>query len=304
MKIGIEKLRAIILEQLQQPQILTEGADPHMTKAVQAALNIVGISELTIGKLLKVDGDYGKNTENVVMEFQRNYIPGEDSVDGKVGPITAAVLQDEVHNVELETSRQKKLAVGGRKSGIPGDKSTGRRPIDRKDVRSPEEFGQDQEAVAAVIDVARDKSAFKHPMLAGAALGSILDNEGEVALVNALEDMAGPNQGRRAKVRAKMMEDNIRKVLARTSPSAMKRAKLQIFQRLKNLSFGVYKRTGIGVFEARYAPLDIAALKKRIAADKAELKLDEAVSGDPNWTVDATMRILQMIRDKRAVLSR
>lgn len=300
MKIGIEKLRAIILEQLQQPQILTEGADPHMTKAVQAALNIVGISELTIGKLLKVDGDYGKNTENVVIEFQRNYIPGEDSVDGKVGPITAAVLQDEVRKVAAEEAP----AIGGRKPGIPGDKSTGRRPIDRKDVRSPEEFGQDQEAVAAVIDVASDKSAFKDPVMAGAALGSILDNEGEVALVNALEDMAGPNQGRRAKVRAKMMEDNIRKVLARTSPSAMKRAKLQIFQRLKNLSFGVYKRTGIGVFEARYAPLDIAALKKRIAADKAELKLDEAVSGDPNWTVDATMRILQMIRDKRAVLSR
>jgi peptidoglycan hydrolase-like protein with peptidoglycan-binding domain len=293
MKIGIEKLRAIILEQLQQPQILTEGADPHMTKAVQAALNIVGISELTIGKLLKVDGDYGKNTENVVMEFQRNYIPGEDSVDGKVGPVTAAVLQDEVRKVAAE----KAPAVGERKPGIPGDKSTGRRPIDRKDVRSPEEFGQDQEAVAAVIDVASDKSAFKDPVMAGAALGSILDNEGEVALVNALEDMAGPNQGRRAKVRAKMMQDNIKKVLARTSPSVMKRAKEKHLQRLKNLSFGVYKRTGIGVFEPRYASLDIPG-------PTAELKLDEAVSGDPNWTVDATMRILQMIRDKRAVLSR
>ena len=293
MKIGIEKLRAIILEQLQQPQILTEGADPHMTKAVQAALNIVGISELTIGKLLKVDGDYGKNTENVVMEFQRNYIPGEDSVDGKVGPVTAAVLQDEVRKVTAE----KAPAVGERKPGIPGDKSTGRRPIDRKDVRSPEEFGQDQEAVAAVIDVASDKSAFKDPVMAGAALGSILDNEGEVALVNALEDMAGPNQGRRAKVRAKMMQDNIKKVLARTSPSVMKRAKEKHLQRLKNLSFGVYKRTGIGVFEPRYASLDIPG-------PTAELKLDEAVSGDPNWTVDATMRILQMIRDKRAVLSR
>ena len=293
MKIGIEKLRAIILEQLQQPQILTEGADPHMTKAVQAALNIVGISELTIGKLLKVDGDYGKNTENVVMEFQRNYIPGEDSVDGKVGPITAAVLQDEVRKVAAE----KAPAVGERKPGIPGDKSTGRRPIDRKDVRSPEEFGQDQEAVAAVIDVASNKSAFKDPVMAGAALGSILDNEGEVALVNALEDMAGPNQGRRAKVRAKMMQDNIKKVLARTSPSVMKRAKEKHLQRLKNLSFGVYKRTGIGVFEPRYASLDIPG-------PTAELKLDEAVSGDPNWTVDATMRILQMIRDKRAVLSR
>jgi peptidoglycan hydrolase-like protein with peptidoglycan-binding domain len=292
MKIGIEKLRAIILEQLQQPQILTEGADPHMTKAVQAALNIVGISELTIGRLLKVDGDYGKNTENVVMEFQRNYIPG-DSVDGKVGPITAAVLQDEVRKVAAE----KAPAVGEREPGIPGDKSTGRRPIDRKDVRSPEEFGQDQEAVAAVIDVASDKSAFKDPVMAGAALGSILGNEGEVALVNALEDMAGPNQGRRAKVRAKMMQDNIRKVLARTSPSVMKRAKEKHLQRLKNLSFDVYKRTGIGVFEPRYASLDIPG-------PTAELKLDEAVSGDPNWTVDATMRILQMIRDKRAVLSR
>jgi len=292
MKIGIEKLRAIILEQLQQPQILTEGADPHMTKAVQAALNIVGISELTIGRLLKVDGDYGKNTENVVMEFQRNYIPG-DSVDGKVGPITAAVLQDEVRKVAAE----KAPAVGEREPGIPGDKSTGRRPIDRKDVRSPEEFGQDQEAVAAVIDVASDKSAFKDPVMAGAALGSILGNEGEVALVNALEDMAGPNQGRRAKVRAKMMQDNIRKVLARTSPNVMKRAKEKHLQRLKNLSFDVYKRTGIGVFEPRYASLDIPG-------PTAELKLDEAVSGDPNWTVDATMRILQMIRDKRAVLSR
>ncbi len=101
MKIGIEQLRAIILEQLQQPQILTEGADRHMTKAVQAALNIVGISELVVGRLLKVDGGYGKNTENVVVEFQRNYM-GEDSVDGKVGPITAAVLQDEVRKVAAE----------------------------------------------------------------------------------------------------------------------------------------------------------------------------------------------------------
>ena len=151
--------------------------------------------------------------------------------------------------------------------------------------------------MAAVIDVASDKSAFKDPVMAGAALGSILDNEGEVALVNALEDMAGPNQGRRAKVRAKMMQDNIKKVLARTSPSVMKRAKEKHLQRLKNLSFGVYKRTGIGVFEPRYASLDIPG-------PTAELKLDEAVSGDPNWTVDATMRILQMIRDKRAVLSR
>jgi len=293
MKIGIEQLRAIILEQLQQPQILTEGADRHMTKAVQAALNIVGISELVVGRLLKVDGGYGKNTENVVVEFQRNYM-GEDSVDGKVGPITAAVLQDEVRKVAAEEAP----AVGERKPGIPGDKSTGRRPVDRRDVRTPEEFGQDQEAVAAVTDVASDKSAFKDPVMAGAALGSILDNDGEVALVNALEDMVGSNQGRRVKARSKMMQDNIRKVLAKTSSSAMKGAREKQLLRLKNLSFDVYNRTGIGVFEPRYASLDLTAQVE-------ESRLNEAVdSRDAAWTADVTMRILQMIRDKRAVLSR
>ena len=66
---------------------------------------------------------------------------------------------------------------------------------------------------------------------------------------------------------------------------------------MKKLSFDVYKRTGIGVFEPEYASLDIPG-------PTPDLKLDEAVSGDPSWTADVTMRILQMIRDQRAVLSR
>jgi spore germination cell wall hydrolase CwlJ-like protein len=68
--------------------ILKKGSKGDMVKWVQCALNKLKITKTS----LKVDGDFGSNTESAVKAFQKKYM-GKNEVDGKVGPKTIKALK-------------------------------------------------------------------------------------------------------------------------------------------------------------------------------------------------------------------
>ena len=296
-QVTLGQLKQIISEEI---QMLEEAVnDDAPVKAVQAALNMLGYPQLTLGRPLKVDGVYGKNTHDTVKEFQASQ---DLAQDGRVGPNTAKAIQREL-DVEtkgalsgvgdLPKATSYVEPVGAPESGdepATDDKSTGRRPVARK--TTPESY-VNNEIAEKIAAAATNKERFSSPFAAGAALKLFAD-EGDKELLAALRDMV-EREGRRVKQKVNQIRKNRKRILGTTS-DRNKAAQRQAFaDKIKADSEEMAQR------------LQIAALSptgRVIRLEGKELNEQLSPSGNKDYTLNVVDTLMQKIRDTKMVLRR
>ena len=243
-QLTVSDLKRIINEEL--GRLDEQANNPNAVKAVQAALNMLGYPQIHIGRPLAVDGDYGRRTEDMVEDFQA--AAGLQD-DGAVGPATAAELQRELQKMVSSA------AIGDPETGdvdddsmrIPGDKSTGRKPVQR--IKSPEEFVGSQEVVDKIEAAANDKSRFKDPVMAAATLKKFAD-QGDRELLSALRDLA-ERGGKRVQQRSMQIARDLTDILAKTRPENREKQKQSFLNQLKSDASVMAQRLQIPSFRPR-----------------------------------------------------
>jgi len=290
-QLTVGDLKRIINEELER---LDEQANnPSAVKAVQAALNMLGYPQAHIGSPLAVDGDYGRQTKEMVEDFQA---AAGLQVDGAVGPATAAELQRELQKIAASD------AIGDTEAGdadddetkTPVDKSTGRKPVQRK--KSPEEFVGSEEAVEKIEAAANDKSRFKDPVMAAATLKKFAE-QGDRELLAALIDMADRG-GRRVQQRSIQIARDLTDILAKTRSENREELKQRFLNQLKSDASEMADRLKIASFRPRTNALDSA----ESIAESINEQLNP--SGDSQYTLDVVGSLLDKVRDEKMVLRR
>jgi hypothetical protein len=290
-QLTVSDLKRIINEEL--GRLDEQANNPNAVKAVQAALNMLGYPQVHIGRPLAVDGDYGRRTEDMVEDFQA--AAGLQD-DGAVGPATAAELQRELQKMVSSA------AIGDPETGdvdddsmrIPGDKSTGRKPVQR--IKSPEEFVGSQEVVDKIEAAANDKSRFKDPVMAAATLKKFAD-QGDRELLSALRDLA-ERGGKRVQQRSMQIARDLTDILAKTRPENREKQKQSFLNQLKSDASVMAQRLQIPSFRPRTKALDIPGP----VAESINEQLEP--SGDSEYTLDVVNTLLDMIQDEKMVLRR
>ena len=290
-QLTVSDLKRIINEEL--GRLDEQANNPSAVKAVQAALNMLGYPQVHIGRPLAVDGDYGRRTEDMVEDFQA--AAGLQD-DGAVGPATAAELQRELQKMVSSD------AIGDPETGdvdddstrIPGDKSTGRKPVQR--IKSPEEFVGSQEVVDKIEAAANDKSRFKDPVMAAATLKKFAD-QGDRELLSALRDLA-ERGGKRVQQRSMQIARDLTDILAKTRPENREKQKQSFLNQLKSDASVMAQRLQIPSFRPRTKALDIPGP----VAESINEQLEP--SGDSEYTLDVVNTLLDMIQDEKMVLRR
>ena len=313
-RLTVGELKRIINEEI---SLLNEAVnDDAPVKAVQAAMNMLGYADNMLGRPLKVDGIYGKNTYDTVKGFQLQ----SDALrnDGRVGPNTAEYIQSALISADAADSS---AAVG---ESEPGDEDkaeivtdprgmtkadadewlkrnaelpAGRKPVKR--IRTSAEYIESLDVVEKIEAAGNDKSRFKSPVAAGAALKSFAD-QGDRELLAALRDMA-ERGGKRVSLRTKKIAQNFKKVLAKAQPENRQNMRDAFVDKLKADSLAMSHQLGIDTLSP-YRPPE----KPQDLAESATKMVNEYLdpSGDPAYTPNVVHTLMQKVRDKGMILRR
>ena len=298
-QVTLGQLKQIINEEI---EMLEEAVnDDAPVKAVQAALNMLGYPQDSLGRPLKVDGVYGKNTHDTVVKFQASQGLAQD---GRVGPNTAKEIQralgaqpvgapesGEEEGTEFVTDLSGMTQADAdewlkKNAEIPA----GRKPVDRK--TTPESY-VDNEIAEKIEAAATNKERFSSPFAAGAALKLFAD-EGDKELLAALRDMV-EREGRRVKQKVNQIRKNRKRILGTTS-DRNKAAQRQAFaDKIKADSEEMAQRLQI-------AALSPTGLVLRL--EGKELNEQLSPSGNEDYTLNVVDTLMQKIRDTKMVLRR